>query len=383
MRNWLLPENIADILPASARQLETAKASMLELFRTHGYELVCPPLIEYVESLVSDGDMALDLKTFKLDDQLSGRQLGLRADITPQVARIDAHLLGSREGVTRLCYAGSVVHSRPDSLTASREPLQIGAELYGCADTGADLEIIHLMLATLRTVGIDQLTLDLGHLGVFYALVNAAGLEKKHIANLLQLLQAKDVASLREELTCVADPYRSALLRLPELFGPDCLRLARQHLPALPALEQALAQLEQIGQSLEQEQVQVYYDLTELRGTHYHTGLIFAVYAEGWASELARGGRYDNVGRKFGRARPATGFSLDLRDLLRILPKTSPQQGIRLAAADHAAATSSATRLRAEGEIVVIDYLNESAAALNCDRQLVFRDGDWQVVPFH
>ena len=378
MRNWLLPENIADILPATARQLESAKSGMLEMFRTYGYELVCPPMIEYVESLVSQEDKALDLKTFKLDDQLSGRQLGLRADITPQVARIDAHLLGARTGVTRLCYAGSVVHTRPDSLMGSREPLQIGAELYGYRGIEADLEILDLMLKTLSLVGTESLTLDLGHLGIYRALVTAAGLESSLVAEVFVALQAKDTAAVSELLIDVQEPYRSALSELATLYGPDALLRARKTLPALPEISAALDELDLIAVHLK-DRIRICFDLTELRGTHYHTGLLFAVYAEGWAGELARGGRYDNVGKKFGRSRPATGFSLDLRDLLRILPQKSPVKGIRVAATDRDAAASHIDELRFSGEVVVVDLLNESADALNCDRQLVCRDGGWYV----
>lgn len=378
MRNWLLPENIADILPATARQLESAKSSMLEMFRTYGYELVCPPMVEYVESLISQEDKALDLKTFKLDDQLSGRQLGLRADITPQVARIDAHLLGARMGVTRLCYAGSVIHTRPDNLMGSREPLQIGAELYGYRGIEADLEILDLMLKTLSLVGTASLTLDLGHLGIYRALVAAAGLDSNLVTEVFVALQAKDTAAVSELLVGVQEPYRGALSELATLYGPDALLRARAVLPPLPEISAALDELDSIAAHLK-DRIQICFDLTELRGTHYHTGLLFAVYAEGWAGELARGGRYDNVGKKFGRSRPATGFSLDLRDLLRILPQKSSVKGIRVAATDRYAAASSIDALRLSGEVVVIDLLNESADALNCDRQLVCRDGGWHV----
>lgn len=381
MRNWLLPENIADILPATARQVESAKAAMLERFRTYGYELVCPPLIEYVDSLVYDGDAALAMKTFKLDDQLSGRQLGVRADITPQVARIDAHLLSSRQGVTRLCYAGSVLHTVPESAMRSREPLQVGAELYGCADIGADQEIVALMLASLEGVGVSGLTLDIGHAGIFRALACAAALPARLTGELFDVLQAKDIPSAEALLTGVAEPYRAALLALPGLYGPDALSRAAQCLPALPAITQALADMAQVAAGLA-GQAAVNFDLADLRGTAYHTGLMFAAYAPGWSDALARGGRYDNVGDKFGRARPATGFSLDLRDLVRVLPQRSPAMGIRVAGADAGRAREAIAALRAAGEVLVIDYLGESAAALNCDRALVWRADGWQVEPF-
>ncbi|WP_287877185.1 ATP phosphoribosyltransferase regulatory subunit [Aquitalea sp.] len=383
MRNWLLPEYIADILPATARQVESAKAAMLEQFRCAGYELVLPPLIEYVDSLIAEGDTALDLKTFKLDDQLSGHQLGLRADITPQVARIDAHLLGHRTGVTRLCYAGSVVHTRPNGLMSSRQPMQVGAELYGYAGIEADIEIIELMLATLDQVKVPQLRLDVGHTAIFRGLANAAGLSPQATRELFAVLQNKDAASIAEQVAGLAEPYRSAFLALPELYGPAAvLEKARTRLPSLPEVELALMQLTAIARAFE-GRVAISFDLSELRGTHYHTGLIFAAYAPGWAVELARGGRYDNVGRRFGRARPATGFSLDLRDLIQILPERGSAMGIRVSNRHLPAAQAEVERLRAGGEVVIIDYLGESAEAIGCNRELIPAADGWQIVPFN
>ena len=382
MRNWLLPEHIADILPATARQVESAKAAMLERFRTAGYELVSPPLIEYVEALVSADDSALALKTFKLDDHLSGRQLGLRADITPQVARIDAHLLAERTGVTRLCYAGSVVHARPAGLMSSREPLQVGAELYGYAGIEADLEIIGLMLASLRGAGVEGLRLDVGHIGIFRGLVQAAGLDAPLAQALFDALQAKDASGIRALCADVAEPYRSAFIALPELYGPaSVLETARTRLPSLPEIELALLQLGAIARALGGE-VELCFDLAELRSGFYHTGLVFTAYAPGWSDAIARGGRYDNVGRRFGRARPATGFSLDLRDLIRILPEREATRGIRVAQRLLPDAKGEIERLRGHGEVVVLDYLGESAEALGCDRELVAEAGAWRVVPF-
>lgn len=367
MRNWLLPEHIADILPPFARTLEDRKNAVLELFRTHGYDLVTPPLMEYLDSLLTTNDPALARKTLRVDDRLSGRQLGLRADITPQVARIDAHLLSHRQGVTRLCYAGSVLHALPDGLLSSRQPMQIGAELYGFAGLAADLEIIQLMLATLKTVGIDKIVLAVGHMGVFYALARAANLNQAQIDAILPLLQAKDLPSLSAELAYLAPDFRRAFLELPKLFGADALQRARELLPQSEALCAALDEIEAVKNALKAQDVWLDYDLTELRGTHYHTGLIFAAYAEGWSSELARGGRYDNVGEKFGRARPATGFSMDLRHILRLLPHPGAC-GICVAADDAADLSAEIAALRAQGEVVKIDYLAEGAAALGCDR---------------
>jgi ATP phosphoribosyltransferase regulatory subunit len=383
MRNWLLPEHIADILPATARQVETAKSAMLELFRTAGYELVLPPLIEYIDSLVDEGDDSLNIKTFKLDDQLSGRQMGLRADITPQVARIDAHLLAERTGVTRLCYAGSVVHTRPAGLMSSREPLQVGAELYGCAGIEADLEIIRMMLATLDLVGVEKQRLDVGNIAIFRGLAAAAGLSVELSRDLFAAMRSKDTASVERLVVAVPEPYRSAFAALPELYGPrSVLDRARSRLPSIPEVDQGLRQLLAIANAL-QDRVEMSFDLTELRGTAYHTGLMFAVYAPGWPDEIARGGRYDNVGRRFGRARPATGFSLDLRDLLRILPERDSARGIRVRSSQLPAAYALVEALRSTGEVVIIDYLDESASALNCDRELVPCASGWKIVPFN
>ena len=382
MRNWLLPEHIADILPTAARQVESAKAAILENFRTAGYELVLPPMLEYVDSLVDEDDAGLLLKTFRVVDQLSGRQLGVRADITPQVARIDAHLLAGRDGITRLCYAGSVLHTRPDGLMSSREPLQLGAELYGYAGGGADQEIIELMLSTLHLLNVDGVQLNLGHIGIFRALIAEAGIDAALGNEILALLQSKDSSSLQLLLNDVAEPWRGALLALAHLYGGiEVLDEAQRVLPALPAISQALQQLSELGKRLSQT-VNVSFDLAELRGDTYHTGLLFAVYAPGWPDALARGGRYDNVGHRFGRARPATGFSLDLRDLIRVLPQREAARGIRVAAEDRDAAHAEIVRLRQQGEVVVIDYLGESAEALYCNRQLIAQDGGWQLAAF-
>lgn len=382
MRNWQLPEYVADILPATARQVESAKAAMLEQFRVSGYELVLPPQIEYYDALVTAEDAELGLKTYQLDDHFSGRQLGLRADITPQVARIDAHLLSHRTGVTRLCYAGSVVHARPDGLMSSREPLQIGAELYGYAGIEADLEVIRLMLSSLQLVEVQGVRLDVGHMGIFRGLVQAAGLLPEKAAEVFLALQAKDVSSLSELVVNIAEPYRSAFLALPTLYGSrTVLERARTCLPSLPEVELGLLQLAAVANAL-QDEVELTFDLTELRGTQYHNGLMFAAYADGWAKELARGGRYDNIGKRFGRARPATGFSLDLRDLIRILPQSENAKGIKVAANLQLQAADEIKRLRAAGEKVIVDYLGESSTALNCDRELVRGEQGWSLIQF-
>src|ERR1700704_4381096 len=261
MRNWLLPEKFEDILPPQARRIDRMRARLLELFRVHGYELVIPPMLEYLESLLTGTGHDLDLRTFKLVDQLSGRMMGLRADMTPQVARIDAHLL-NRQGVTRLCYAGTVLHTQPSGLLRTREPMQIGAELYGHAGLESDIEIQTLMLRALRATGVQGVHLDIGHVSVFRALVTRAGATAQQEADLFQVLQAKDVPSLRELAADLDAPTREALLLLPELYGgPEILGLARARLPDYPELTSCLDALARIGRELNGDVKELCFDL--------------------------------------------------------------------------------------------------------------------------
>ena len=377
--NWLLPEHFADALPSEAAQIEGLRRRLLDLFRVHGYELVMPPLLEHLDSLLTGSGQDLKLRTFKLVDQLSGRTLGVRADMTPQVARIDAHLL-NRQGVTRLCYCDSVLHTLPASLTASREPIQIGAELYGHAGVAADREVIRLMADTLCVARVPAARIDLGHVGVFRALAAAAGLDVELEGTLLLLLQAKDVPSLRELCVRVDEPVRSALLGLSSLYGGvEILAAAARSLPALPEIAAALETLQQLQKSL--PDLPLSFDLADLRGYHYHNGVVFAAYCPTFSSSIARGGRYDGVGKAFGRDRPATGFSMDLRELAR-LAAGGPQPGAILApygAADDALARVVAA-LRAHGEIVVELLPGEqSSEGPPCDRQLVECQGRWLI----
>src|SRR4249920_262014 len=315
MRRWLLPEYIEDILPAEAQRIEGLRRRILDLFRVHGYELVMPPLLEHLESLLSGTGHDLDLKTFKLVDQLSGRLLGLRADMTPQVARIDAHLL-NRQGVTRLCYAGTVLHTQPSGLLRTREPMQIGAEIYGHSGLESDIEIQTLMLRALRATGVKGVHLDIGHVSVFRALITRAGASPQQEAELFQVLQAKDVPALRELSNGLDVTTREALMLLPELYGgTEVLTTARERLPQFPELIACIDALAQIGGQLNGDVQELCFDLAELRGYHYHSGVVFAAYAGSRPEAIARGGRYDEVGRAFGRARPATGFTMDLREL--------------------------------------------------------------------
>jgi ATP phosphoribosyltransferase regulatory subunit len=316
MRAWLLPENIEDVLPPQAWKMEDLRRILLDHFRARGYQLVIPPMIEYLDSLLTGSGSDLDLKTFKLVDQLSGRLMGVRADITPQVARIDAHLLGNN-AVNRLCYAGSVLHAQPDGYHRSREPIQLGAELYGEAGSQADLEIVQLMLDSLAAAGFTQLQLDLGHVGIYRTLAKVAGLNGETEQALFLALQSKNASEV-VALTQDADPrYREAFAALTQLYGDaDILALARRRLPSLAEIDRALDDLTALAQGLARHGVEIAFDLAELRGYGYHSGVVFAAYSAGRSRAMALGGRYDEVGKIFGRARPATGFSLDLRELV-------------------------------------------------------------------
>lgn len=381
MQSWQLPEYIADILPSTARQLESAKEQLLALFRVHGYELVNPPLLEYSDSLLTRIDEGLSLKTIRVVDQISGQQLGLRADITPQVARIDAHLLSANNGVNRLCYAGSVLHARPDGLLSTREPLQIGAELYGYDGIEADIELIDLMFKSLKTVHIGRPILAIGHIGIFHALAEAANLSAQQSKTLLKLMQNKDTTAVH---TCVCHwklpaQWAAAFTALPALYGQrDIIKTASSILPDLPEIRTALQDLHTVCTVFPDEEICI--DLSELPVDSYHTGLLFAAYSTDWPDAVARGGRYDGLGSHYGRARPATGFSFDLRDLINHLPPAETLHGIKVAASDVAAAKDEIDRLRHEGHCVIIDYMPDSNNLNHCDRQLVWRDHHWQLI---
>ena len=384
MRNWLLPEHLEDILPAEAGRVEALRSSMLGIARAHGYQLVVPPMLEYVESLLTGTGHDLDLVTFKLVDQLSGRHMGIRADITPQVARIDAHLL-NRQGVVRLCYAGSVLHALPPGLGHSRESLQLGAELYGHAGVESDIEVQRLMIACLRSARLERLHVDLGHVGIYGALAVYAGLSEGLEADIFGALQGKDRPALRELSASLPAAVREAIMLLPELYGGiEVLAQAASRLPALPEVGAALAQLRQMAALLAGEVDELSFDLAELRGYHYHTGVVFAAYVAGWSDAVARGGRYDHIGRAFGRARPATGFSLvDLRVLAELSPNGGERPAILAPHAEDAALAAEVARLRALGERVIVELPGSQAhrGELGCDRQLV-RSGDrWTVKP--
>lgn len=379
---WLLPEYIQDMLPDEAWRIEQMRRTVLDLLHRAGYLLVAPPLLEYADALLVNGNADMDLRTFKLVDQLSGRTLGLRADITPQVARIDAHLL-NRQGVTRLCYAGSVVHTQPAGLLRTREPLQIGAEIYGHAGLESDLEVQRLMLQILNHLGIGGVHLDMGHVGVFHALMSMTQVDASLEESLFDALQKKDVPTLQELSRTLPHTVRTAILALPQLCGGmDMIARARQMLPQHDGITAALDQIEAAMREVGPLAHSVGIDLAELRGYHYHNGMVFAAYHPGSHDAIALGGRYDNAGRRFGRARPATGFSMDLRQLHGLLPAATVRKGILAPHRVDAALESAIAGLRAQGETVVVDLLGqpEHQAELNCDRQLVLRDGQWRVV---
>jgi ATP phosphoribosyltransferase regulatory subunit len=382
MPNWLLPENIQDMLPDEAWRIEGMRRDVLELLRLSGYQLVAPPLLEYVESLLINKSADMDLRTFKLVDQLSGRTLALRADITPQVARIDAHLL-NRQGVTRLSYAGSVLHTQPSGLMRTREPLQIGAELYGHSGLESDLEVQRLMLQSLALLGIQGVHLDLGHVAVFHALLNGTEIEDSLEAALFSALQSKDIPSIKVLASGLPSSVQAALLALPALYGGvDVLQLARKVLPHSLKLLTALDELERAATQLQPYAQHVGIDLAELRGYHYHSGMVFAAYHAGSHDAIAVGGRYDDVGKSFGRARAATGFSMDLRQLHGLLSKQPSPKGILAPHLNDKVLDEAIAKLRKQGQIVVVDLLGNRAhlGELNCDRELVLSKGEWNVV---
>ncbi|HZX29875.1 MAG TPA: ATP phosphoribosyltransferase regulatory subunit [Rhodocyclaceae bacterium] len=375
--NWLLPEYIADALPGEAAQIERLRRSLLDHFATRGYEFVMPPMLEYLESLLTGAGQDLKLRTFKLVDQLTGRTLGVRADITTQAARIDAHLL-NHQGVTRLCYCGNVLHTLPATISAGREPLQIGAELYGYAGVEADLEIVRLLASALKSVQVPVSRIDLGHVGIFRALCEAAGLPEEAEEQLLSLLQAKDVPGLKEACAGVAEPYGAALLKLPKLYGGvEVLERAKAELPAIPAVTAALESLTRIIKSAPELPFSV--DLSDLRGYHYHNGVVFAAYCPDYPAAVALGGRYDGAGKAFGRARPATGFSMDLREVARLAPALGKLGAILAPHMGHDAKLAQQIgELRQQGEVVVELLPGETACeGPVCDRKLVQVGDNW------
>jgi len=384
MRNWLLPEFIEDILPPEAEQLELLRRRLLDHCHQYGYLLVQPPLIEHLESLLTGTGSDLDLRTFKVVDQMSGRLLGLRADITQQVARIDAHLL-NRQGTTRLCYAGSVLHTRPAGLHQTREVLQLGAELYGHGGIAADREVLSLMLSALGAIGVACTHLDLGHVAIFRALAAEAGIASEQSEDLTAAMVAKDLPEVDARVAGIREPWRSALASLPRRFGDAeaVLHSAAAELPALPAIARAIEALRELSLLAKTRVEDVQVDLADLRGLNYHTGAVFAAYTRGESTAIAKGGRYDDIGRAFGRARPATGFTLYLRQLARLAPALGLPRAILAPDSNDPKLQAMIAALRAQGEIVVVALDGESAAdeLPAHDRRIEMVDGGWQIVP--
>lgn len=378
---WLLPEHIADVLPAQARHIEELRRGLLDVARSFGCELVMPPLMEHIESLLSGTGRELDLKTFKLVDQLSGRTLGVRADATPQVARIDAHLL-NRAGVTRLCYCGPVLHTRPSGMQGTREPLQFGAEIYGHAGLEADLEVQDLALDCLRGAGLQGLTLDLGDARIVRALL--AGVDAARRADIQAALAGKDVAGLRELCAGFDAVVRAGLLALPTLYGDESvIGRARELLPSLAPVRAALDDLATLARHARQAhpEVRVGFDLADVGGSSYYSGARFAIYASGSSDAIARGGRYDEVGAIFGRNRPAVGFSLDLKELAERVPGRGGRPAVRAPWSEDAGLRAAVRRLREQGETVVcvLPGHEHEGQEFECDRELVAVGGQWAV----
>lgn len=388
-KRWLLPEGVEELLPDQAEHMERLRRQVLDLFHSWGYELIVTPLVEYIESLLIGRGDDLDLQTYKIIDQLNGRLMGVRADITPQAARIDAHHL-KRRAPTRLCYVGPVLHTRPAGMAASREPIQVGAELYGHAGIESDIEIIHLMVQTLRATGIKELHLDLGHVSIFRSLAHEAGLSADQESALFDAMQRKakpDMMALLRDFALGAQ-WRDLFGHLVDLNGgAEVLEEAAKLLQQRGAVVQdALARLQGIATSVRQRlpDVSLHFDLAELRGYHYKTGIVFAAFVPGLGQELARGGRYDEIGGVYGRARPATGFSTDLKTLVRM----SAVQPYRVRAilapnSDDAALRTRVAELRQSGERVIVALPGQDGdpRELGCDRQLQAKGGSWTVQP--
>lgn len=385
MSAWLLPDHIADVLPHEARQLEELRRHLLDTARCYGYELVIPPLLEHLDSLLTGSGRALDLQTFKLVDQLSGRMLGLRADTTPQVARMDAHLL-ARSGVTRLCYCGPTLHTRPAKPHATREPLQFGAELYGHGGIEADMEVLHLALACLSRAGIPPEVVDLSDARIVQCLLDQSQVSAEQRQQLLSALASKDAASLATVSASMSSDCRNGLLSLLDLYGGvDVLDRAQGLLPPYPLIAQALQELRQLAKvcAAENPSVRLQFDLSEARGWGYYSGMRFALLTSKSSDVLVRGGRYDGIGAVFGhhhaRQRAAVGFSLDLKHLAPCAPAAAARMAIRAPWHDSQSLRAAISALRAQGEIVVSVLPGQGldTDGLQCDRELIEVQGQW------
>jgi ATP phosphoribosyltransferase regulatory subunit len=381
MSAWVLPDHIADVLPSEARHIEELRRDLLDTARGYGYELVMPPLLEHLESLLTGTGEALDLQTFKLVDQLSGRMMGLRADTTPQVARIDAHLL-NRSGVTRLCYCGPVLHTRPDRPHATREPLQFGAEIYGHAGLEADLEAQQLALACLKAAKVQNISVDMADARIVRSLLVGAPLDAEGLARIHSALAAKDASELASLTAALPKEAREGLQALVQLYGDGAvLDEAARVLKVTPAITEALSHLKWLAGHL--GDTPVTFDLSDLRGYAYYSGARFSIYARGASDSLVRGGRYDEVGAVFGRNRPAAGFSMDIKELVRVAAPHPLKAAIRAPWGEAVELRTAIASLRSRGETVVCVLPGHESEVdeFRCDRELAQAAGQWIVKP--
>ena len=379
MSAWVLPDHIADVLPSEARHIEELRRGLLDTARCYGYELVMPPLLEHLESLLTGTGEALDLQTFKLVDQLSGRSMGLRADTTPQVARIDAHLL-NRKGITRLCYCGPVLHTRPDRPHATREPLQFGAEIYGHAGLEADLEALQLARECLRVADVKDTTVDLADVRIVRSLLEGVSLSPQMLSAVHAALASKDLSELRTLARDFPEDSREGLLALPQLYGDQSVLVeAEKVLHRFPGVPLLLSNLKWLASRLDEERVT--FDLADLRGYAYYSGARFAIYAPGASDALVRGGRYDEVGAVFGRNRPAAGFSLDIKQVVGVVAPRALKAAIRAPWNEAADVNAAIAQLRGAGETVVCVLPGHESEVdeFHCDRELVQIAGRWVV----
>ncbi len=390
-KRWLLPDGVQETLPPDAAAVEALRRDLLQMFEGWGYQLVMPAMIEYLDSLLTGTAHSLDTRTFTLVDQLSGKQMGVRSDMTPQVTRIDAHLLAESEKqhrVSRLCYCGHLLHAIGDGINSSRTPLQIGAEIFGSESIGADVEVVSLMVATLHAVGLGEVSIDVGHVGIFRSLVADSGLDAEQESLLFDMLQRKSIPDLQQYLQSLplAERLREQICQLALMNGDiSVIDEAREYYRDAGAeLMESLDYMQRVVQSLQRKYpgTLINCDLSELRGYSYHTGLVFAAFLPGQGSEIARGGRYDGIGEVFGNARPATGFSADLLNLYQLCGAAGRvRSGILAPDRDDAGLAELVARLRADGERVVVDLTDArvDAGEQHCDRQLVQVDGAWIV----
>ena len=382
---WLLPDGVEEILPVEAKAIDSLRRRLLDLYSTWGYDMVIPPLLEYTDSLLIGLGRDVDLLTFKVTDQLSGRTLGIRADITPQTARMDAHSF-DRNGANRLCYAGHVVHTRPKNPLATRTPIQAGLEFYGESGIAADIEVVSLLLESLQVAGLPRLHIDLGHVGIYRAIAVDAGLTKDQEDTFFELLQRKATTEIRGWVASnIADATKAQLfLALPGLAGNrSVLNKARDLFKSVKAAQVAVDQLDEVAKVIEQRypSAELYFDLGELRGYHYLTGLVFAAFAPGYGNPIASGGRYDHIGEVFGRARPATGFAVDITAISKLgLLSKSSVSAIAVVDTGDVLQWQAVQKLRQDGQRVIAVGRNEDLAALGCDRQLLLKDGQYQVI---